>query len=73
MNLLEHTSPQSILYFMLYGGAATLCVVLCLYLLLSRGKVIAPDITPPVRLRRWAAAFYAAGALGHAWWFLLYL
>ena len=73
MNLLEHTSPQSILYFMLYGGAATLCVVLCLYLLLSRGKVIAPEITPPVRLRRWAAAFYAAGALGHAWWFLLYL
>ena len=58
---------------MLYGGAATLCVVLCLYLLLSRGKVIAPEITPPVRLRRWAAAFYAAGALGHAWWFLLYL
>ena len=29
---------------MLYGGAATLCVVLCLYLLLSRGKVIAPEI-----------------------------
>lgn len=73
MNLLEHTSPQSILYFMLYGGAATLCVVLCLYLLLSRGKVIAPEITPPVRLRRWAAAFYAVGALGHVWWFLLYL
>ena len=73
MNLLEHTSPQSILYFMLYGGAATLCVVLCLYLLLSRVNVIAPGTTPPVRLRRWAAAFYAAGALGHAWWFLLYL
>ena len=73
MNLLEHTSPQSILYFMLYGGAATLCVVLCLYLLLSRVNVISPGTMPPVRLRRWAAAFYAAGALGHAWWFLLYL
>ena len=73
MNLLEHTSPQSILYFILYGGAATLCVVLCLYLLLSRVNVISPGTMPPVRLRRWAAAFYAAGALGHAWWFLLYL
>ena len=73
MNLLEHTSPQSILYFMLYGGAATLCVVLCLYMLLSRVNVIAPGTTPPVRLRRWAAAFFGAGALGHAWWFLLYL
>ena len=58
---------------MLYGGAATLCVVLCLYLLLSRVNVISPGTMPPVRLRRWAAAFYAAGALGHAWWFLLYL
>jgi AraC-like DNA-binding protein len=73
MNLLEHTSPQSILYFILYGGAATLCVVLCLYLLLSRVNVISPGTMPPVRLRRWAAAFYAAGALGHAWWILLYL
>lgn len=58
---------------MLYGGAATLCVVLCLYLLLSRVNVISPGTMPPVRLRRWAATFYAAGALGHAWWFLLYL
>ena len=73
MNLLEHTPIQSILYFILYGGAATLCVVLCLYLLLSRVNVIAPGTTPPVRLRRWAAAFYAAGALGHAWWIVLYL
>ena len=73
MNLLEHTPIQSILFFILYGGAATLCVVLCLYLLLSRVNVIAPGTTPSVRLRRWAAAFYAAGALGHAWWLVLYL
>ena len=35
-----------------------MCVVLFLYLLLCRGKAIAPDITPPARLRRWAAALF---------------
>ena len=47
-------------------------VVLCLYLLLCRGKAIAPDITPPARLRRWAAALFGAMALAHVWWILFY-
>ena len=47
-------------------------VVLCLYLLLCRGKAIAPDITPPAQLRRWAAALFGVMALAHIWWMLFY-
>ncbi|MBQ4388061.1 MAG: helix-turn-helix transcriptional regulator [Prevotella sp.] len=68
--MLEQTSPQLILFFMLYGGAAVLSAVLCLYLLLSRGNAIAPGTTPPARLRRWAGAFFGVAALGHLWWYL---
>ena len=49
-----------------------MCVVLFLYLLLCRGKAIAPDITPPARLRRWAAALFGIMALVHVWWILFY-
>ncbi len=49
-----------------------MATVLCLYLLLCRGKAIAPDITPPARLRRWAAALFAVMALAHVWWILFY-
>ena len=46
--------------------------MLFLYLLLCRGKAIAPDITPPARLRRWAAALFGIMALVHVWWILFY-
>jgi AraC-like DNA-binding protein len=46
--------------------------VLFLYLLLCRGKAIAPDITPPAQLRRWAAALFGIMALVHIWWILFY-
>ena len=51
----EQITPLSILYLLLHGAGTAVSVVLCLYLLLCRGKAIAPDITPPPRLRRWAA------------------
>ena len=60
------------LYFTLYGGAAATALLLCLYLLLSKVNVIAPGITPPVRLRRWAAAFFGFAAVGHVYWLLAY-
>ena len=69
MDTLEQIPPQFTLFAMLYGGAAVVSIVLCLYLLLCRGNAIAPDITPPVRLRRWAAAFFGVAALGHIWWY----
>ncbi len=45
-------------------------VVAAFYLLLRRGNAIAPEVTSPVCLRRWAAAFLAASALSHVAWML---
>ena len=68
----EQITPLSILYFLLHGAGTAVAVVLFLYLLLCRGKAIAPDITPPARLRRWAAALFGIMALAHVWWILFY-
>ena len=59
----EQITPLSVLYLLLHGAGIAVGTVLCLYLLLCRGKAIAPDITPPARLRRWAAALFGVMAL----------
>jgi len=69
----EQITPLLILFFLLYGAGIAVDVLLCLYLLLCDGKAIAPSITPPVRLRRWAAATFGVMALVHLWWLLFYL
>ena len=56
------------LFYVLYGGVAVLNVIASLYLLFRRSNAIAPDITSPVRLRRWTAALFAASALSHLWY-----
>ena len=38
------------------------------YLLFRRANAIAPDVTPPVRLRRWTAAFFAVFVVNHLWY-----
>lgn len=48
-------------------------IIGCLYLLLTKGNAFATDVTPPVRLRRWAAAYFAVSFLEHFWWLLFYL
>ena len=48
-------------------------VIACLYLLFRRSNAIAPNITSPVRLRQWTAAFFAASALSHMWNLPVYL
>lgn len=68
----EQITPLSILYLLLHGAGTAVSVVLFLYLLLCRGKAIAPDITPPARLRRWATALFGVMALAHVWWILFY-
>ena len=68
----EQITPLSILYFLLHGAGTAVAVVLFLYLLLCRGKAIAPNITPPAQLRRWAAALFGIMALAHVWWILFY-
>ena len=73
MNLLEHTSPQLILFFALYGVTGAVPLLAALYLLLRPCNVFSASIKPPVRLRRWAAAFFVFSALAHVWWLLFYI
>ena len=56
------------LYIMLYAVATAMSMLASCYLLFRRGNAFAADITPPVRLRRWAAAFFAFSALSHVWY-----
>ena len=60
------------LFFALYGGTAATALLLCLYLLLSKVNVIAPGVTPPVSLRRWAAALFGVVAISDGYWLLAY-
>ena len=59
---------HDVFFVLLYGGVIMLDIVAALYLLLRRGNAIAPEVTSPVRLRRWAAAFLIACALSHVFW-----
>ena len=61
-------SIQSTLFFILYGVTGVVPLIAALYLLLRRGNAIAPGVTPPMRLRRWTAAFFCVMALGHLWY-----
>lgn len=74
MDIFEHTSPQSILFFILYGISGVVPLLAALYLLLRPYNTFSAGIKPPVRLRRWTAAFFAFTALSHLWWllFLIY-
>ena len=53
-------------------GSGRLALIACCYLLFRRANAIAPDVTPPVRLRRWTAIFFAAIALCHLWYLPMY-
>lgn len=70
----EHTEfAVMILFFIIYGVTGAVQLIAALYLLLRRGNAFAPEVTPPVRLRRWAAAFFGVLALGHVWWYFVYI
>ena len=56
------------IFVMLYAVVTVLAALGCVYLLFRRGNAFAADVTPPLRLRRWAAAFLAVIALGHVWY-----
>ena len=68
-----HISPQFVLFFILYGITGVVPFIASVYLLLRKGNAFAPDISPPLRLRRWAASFFAVASLGHIWWLVFYL
>ena len=56
------------LYIMLYAVVITMALLACCYLLFRRANAIAPDVTPPVRLRRWTAALFAVFVVNHLWY-----
>ena len=62
-----------ILFFILYGITGVVPAIAAVYLLLRRANAIAPGITPPMRLRRWTASFFAVTTLAHVWWLLFYI
>ena len=57
---------EDTLFIMLYAVVTTMATMDSCYLLFRRANAIAPNITPPARLRHWAAAFFAALVLNHA-------
>ena len=60
------------LYIMLFAVVIAMAMMASCYLLFRRANAIAPDVTPPVRLRRWTAALFASIALGHTWYMPLF-
>ena len=71
--LFEQIPAETILFFIFYGITGVVPLMAALYLLLRRSNAIAPGVTPPVRLRRWTAAFFAVVTLAHVWWLLFYI
>ena len=59
---------EDTLYMMLYAVVTATAVMASCYLLFRRGNAFALDITTPIRLRRWTAAFFAILALNHLWY-----
>ena len=59
---------NDMLYIILYSIVTAMNAMASIYLLLRRGNAFAADITPPLRLRRWTAAFFAVLAIGHLWY-----
>ena len=59
---------EETLYSMLYAVVTTIAMLASCYLLFRRANAIAPNVTPPVRLRRWTAAFFAVFVVNHLWY-----
>ena len=57
-----------VLYIMIYAAVTIMAMLGVCYLLLRDGNAFNADITSPLRLRRWAAAFLASLALNHLWY-----
>lgn len=66
----EQAILEDVFFVTLYGGVTLLNAAAAVYLLLRRGNAFAPEVTSPVRLRHWAAAFLLACALSHLMWLL---
>ena len=68
----EYQGLHDVFFLMLYGMAGFFALLACLYLLFRRGNAFVGDeITSSLVLRRWTAAFMAAIAASHVWWYVL--
>ena len=56
---------EDTVYIMLYASVVMLSLIACIYLLFRDGNAFARYITPPLRLRRWVAVFFASLVLNH--------
>ncbi len=63
---------QDVVFVILYGIVMGLSVAAALYLLLRRSNAIAPGVTPPKRLRLWAAAIMLENVFSHVLWLLYF-
>lgn len=63
---------EDIIFVFFYGVVTAMALIASLYLLFRRANAIAPDITPPVRLRRWTSAFFMVFVLNHVWFMPTY-
>ena len=63
---------QDLVFVILYGIVMGLSIAAALYLLLRRSNAIAPGVTPPLRLRLWAAAIMLENVLSHIFWLLYF-
>ena len=59
---------EDTLYIMLYAVVTTTAMLASCYLLFRQGNAFAKDVTPPIRLRRWTAAFFAVFVVNHLWY-----
>ena len=57
-------------YIMLYAVVTAVAMIASCYLLFRRANAIAPDVTSPVRVRRWTAAFFSVFVANHLWYML---
>ncbi len=58
-------------YMMVYGGSMVFALIACVYMLFRRSNAIAPEVTPPLRLRRWVAVFFGIMLMSHMSWYIL--
>ena len=58
-------------YMMVYGGSMIFALIACVYMLFRRSNAIAPEVTPPLGLRRWVAFFFGIMLMSHISWYIL--
>jgi len=61
---------EDIFFVVLFGGVTMLSLVSAIYLWFRKANAVAPEVTSPVRLRRWTAAFLLSTVFSHMWWLL---